>query len=111
LITNLIVETSAKAPVTIPEFADDADELNKYAGKKITDVMSAAIAGTNQAYADDNRPTADILLPRLTAYEIGEVLQMDMVATGGEGRLHGINSFRQPGREAYQKDLDAELSK
>lgn len=111
LITNLIVEKSAKPPVTIPELADDADQLNKYAGKKITDVMSAAIAGTNQAYADDKRPTTDILLPQLTAYEMGEVFQMFMLATAVEGRLIGINPYGQPGVEAYKKNMNAELSK
>lgn len=110
LITNVIVESPSKPPVAIPRFDHDADQLNKYAGKTIADVMNAAIAGTNQAYAEDRRPTADILLPRLTAYELGELLQMLMLATAVEGRLIGINPYGQPGVEAYKKNMNAILS-
>lgn len=111
LITNLIVERPSKPPVPIPELPGDPDSLNRYAGKTIQDVMAAAIAGTNQAYAEDRRPTADILLPELTAYEMGELLQMLMLATAVEGRLIGINPYGQPGVEAYKKNMNAILSR
>ncbi len=111
LVTNVVVEKPAKPPVAIPELPGDADQLNKYAGKTIADVLSAAIAGTNQAYAEDRRPTTDIRLPELTAYEMGELLQMLMLATVVEGRLIGINPYGQPGVEAYKKNMNAILSK
>lgn len=111
VITNVIVETTSKPPVKIPRLDSDADQLNKYAGKSMAEVLSAAIAGTNQAYADDKRPTADILLPKLTAYEMGELLQMLMLATAVEGRLIGINPYGQPGVEAYKKNMNAILSR
>lgn len=111
LITNLIVEKPSKPSPVIPELPGDADSLNKYAGKTIQDVLSAAIAGTNQAYAEDRRPTADILLPELTPYEMGELLQMLMLATAVEGRLIGINPYGQPGVEAYKKNMNAILSR
>ena len=110
LITNLIVEETRGEPLEIPRFDNDADQLNKYAGKSIADVLEAAIAGTNQAYAEDDRPTADIRLPRLDAYEMGGLLQMLMLATAVEGRLIGINPYGQPGVEAYKKNMTAELS-
>lgn len=111
VITNVIVEKASKPPVTIPKLDNDADGLNKYAGKSMTEVLSAAIAGTNQAYADDKRPTADILLPQLTAHEMGELLQMLMLATAVEGRLININPYGQPGVEAYKKNMNAILSR
>jgi len=111
LITNVIVEKTSKPPVPIPKLAGNADELNKYAGKTIASVMSAAIAGTNQAYAEDKRPTANILLPELTAYEMGELLQVLMLATAVEGRLIGINPYGQPGVESYKKNMNAILSR
>jgi glucose-6-phosphate isomerase len=111
LITNVIVEKTSKSPVAIPELAGDADSLNKYAGKTIPTVLSAAIAGTNKAYADAKRPTADIHLPELTAYEMGELLQMLMLATAVEGRLIGINPYGQPGVEAYKQNMNAILSR
>ncbi|QDT35682.1 glucose-6-phosphate isomerase [Stratiformator vulcanicus] len=110
LITNVIVGSANNEPVVIPEVEDDADQLNKYAGKTIPEVLDAAIAGTNKAYADDKRPTADIKLPQLDAYHIGELLQMLMIATVVEGRLIGINPYGQPGVEAYKQNMNAILS-
>ena len=113
LITNVIVERTEQVPVPLPKVADDRDQdqLNKLSGKTYADVMSAAIQGTNQAYAEANRPTADILLPHLDAYSIGELLQMLMLATVLEGRLIGINPYGQPGVEAYKKNMTAILNK
>lgn len=113
LITNVIVERTNQVPVPLPKVADDRDQdqLNKLSGKTYADVMSAAIQGTNQAYADVNRPTADILLPHLDAYSVGELLQMLMLSTVLEGRLIGINPYGQPGVEAYKNNMTAILNR
>ncbi|HEX6984269.1 MAG TPA: glucose-6-phosphate isomerase [Planctomycetaceae bacterium] len=111
LVTNVIVERPSKPPLAIPKLPGDPDGLDKYAGKTIADVLRAAIAGTNQAYAEDRRPTTDLLLPELTAYEMGELFQMLMLATVVEGRLIGINPYGQPGVEAYKKNMTAILSR
>jgi glucose-6-phosphate isomerase len=111
LITNVIVGKTSKPPLAIPELPGDSDSLNKYAGKTIAEVLSAAIAGTNKAYADAKRPTADLHLPEMTAYEMGELLQMLMLATVVEGRLIGVNPYGQPGVEAYKQNMNAILSR
>jgi glucose-6-phosphate isomerase len=111
LITNVIVDRASSPPVTIPKVADDRDQdqLNRLAGKPMPELLAAAIAGTNKAYADDHRPTADIHLPQLDAYAVGQLLQMLMLATALEGRLIGINPYGQPGVEAYKKNMGAIL--
>lgn len=103
LVTNVIVAQHASEAVGIPCFQPDGDDLNQYASKTVPDVLTAAIRGTNQAYADDRRPTADLTLPRLSEYSLGQFLQMMMLATVLEGRLLGINPYGQPGVEAYKK--------
>ncbi len=112
LITNVIVEAAGSPPLEITPSQFDQDKLNKYAGKTVPRLLSAAVRGTNRAYADDARPTADIILPRLDPYTVGQLLQMFMLATVLEGRLIGINPYGQPGVEAYKKNmqqiLDAE---
>lgn len=107
LITNLIVESPAGDPVTLPEVPEslDQDGLNQLAGKGIPELLQAAMQGTNQAYADVARPTADLRLPRLDAYALGELLQMLMLATVVEGRLLGINPYGQPGVEDYKRNM------
>ena len=110
LIHNLFAVETAGADPEIPESDDDQDGLNRYAGSTVFDVLTAAREGTDQAYAEDRRPTADIALPKLNAYSIGGLLQFFMLATATEGRLIGVNPYGQPGVEAYKKNMTAILS-
>lgn len=112
LITNVIVEKPKRDPLTIPEVSDklNQDDLNKYAGLSMHAIQEAALRGTNKAYADDDRPTADIRLPELNEYALGELFQMLMLATAVEGRLININPYGQPGVEAYKTNMTAILN-
>lgn len=104
LITNVIVEGTSQEPIGIPKFDSDLDDLDRFTSKSVADVLSAAIQGTNQAYAEENRPTADLILPKVSEYTLGQFFQMLMLATVLEGRLIGINPYGQPGVEAYKKN-------
>jgi glucose-6-phosphate isomerase len=109
LITNLVVEQAHRDPVAIEPSDFDQDKLNAFSGRTLPELLRAAIAGTNQAYADDLRRTATITLPRLNEGSIGQLFQMLMLATVVEGRLVGINPYGQPGVEAYKKNMAAIL--
>jgi glucose-6-phosphate isomerase len=109
LITNLIVEKPHRDTVAIERSDLDQDKLNELAGKTLPDILRAAFAGTNQAYADDYRNTATIRLPRLDEASLGQLFQMLMIATVLEGRLVGINPYGQPGVEGYKKNMNAIL--
>jgi glucose-6-phosphate isomerase len=108
-ITNLIVETGNRPALAIGKSDNNEDGLNELATKTIPEVMAAAIEGTNQAYREDNRPTGDLMLPRLDEYHLGQLFQMLMLATVLEGRLIGINPYGQPGVEAYKRNMNAIL--
>ena len=41
--------------------------------------------------------------------DVGQVMQMLMLATVVEGRLMGINPYGQPGVEAYQRNMNTLL--
>ena len=107
VITNVIVDGISGTDVHLPPAPEnlDQDQLNRLAGKSVSELMSAAIQGTNQAYAEDKRPTADLHLPRKDAYALGQLLQLFMLATVLEGRLIGINPYGQPGVEGYKKNM------
>ncbi|HEX2475436.1 MAG TPA: glucose-6-phosphate isomerase [Lacipirellulaceae bacterium] len=109
LITNLFAERPRSEPVAIGRSDLDEDGLNELANKTLPDILAAALAGTNKAYRDDNRPTADIRVPQLDEYTIGQLFQMLMLATVTEGRLIGINPYGQPGVEAYKRNMNAIL--
>ncbi len=110
LITNLLPGAPTGAAVTVPKRDDDHDQLNKFAGYEVPRILQAAIDGTNKAYADDKRPTADIALPTVNEHTVGQIFQMLMLATVVEGRLVGTNPYGQPGVEAYKKNMNAILS-
>lgn len=111
LVTNVITDKPTKPAPAIGRSDFDQDGLNELADKTLPDVLSAAIAGTNQAYREVNRPTADLHLPQLDEFTLGQLFQMLMLATVVEGRLIGINPYGQPGVEAYKKNMNAILRK
>ena len=105
LITNLLVGEPRRDRLTLPAlgaFAANEDKLDDLVGRSWPEMLAAAAAGTNEAYARDKRPTADIVLPRIDEHTIGQLLQMLMLATVVEGRLVGTNPYGQPGVEAYK---------
>ena len=109
LITNLLPGTPQSPPVTVPKHELDHDQLNQLAGVTLPRILQAAIDGTNKAYADERRPTADLVLPTINEHSLGQLFQMLMLATVVEGRLVGTNPYGQPGVEAYKKNMQANL--
>jgi glucose-6-phosphate isomerase len=109
LITNLLPGRPHRAPIQVPKHGLDQDQLNQLAGVTMPRILQAAIDGTNKAYADENRPTTDLVLPSITEHSIGQLFQMLMLATVVEGRLVGTNPYGQPGVEAYKKNMQANL--
>ncbi len=107
LITNLIVNpASIGDPIVVGRSDRDEDKLNAIARKTLPEILEAAYLGTNKAYCDDGRPTAEIRLPALDEASLGQLFQMLMLATVVEGRLVGVNPYGQPGVEAYKKNMN-----
>ena len=109
LFTNVIVESWRQDALTVERSQRDHDGLNRIADKSLPEIMSAAIDGTNAAYRDDARPTADIRMPHVNEFTMGQLFQMLMLATVVEGRLLGINPYGQPGVEAYKRHMQKNL--
>jgi glucose-6-phosphate isomerase len=106
LITNLVVGEPRRDPIQLPPlggYAANQDKLDDLVGKTWPEMLAAAVAGTNEAYAAAKRPTADLLLPRIDEHVLGQLLQMLMLATVVEGRLVGTNPYGQPGVEDYKQ--------
>lgn len=111
LITNVIVDTPRRDKLAVGSSEMDEDQLNPLADRSLGDLMSAAIAGMKQAYADGRRPTAELHLPKLNEASLGQFFQMMMLATVVEARLLGLNPYGQPGVEAYKKHMNEVLRK
>jgi glucose-6-phosphate isomerase len=102
LINNVIVKSPRSVPVMVQMADHNEDGLNAFSRKGLPDLTNAALRGTNQAFFDHGRPTADIVIPTVSEHTIGQLLQMMMLATVVEGRLMGINPYSQPAAEAYK---------
>jgi glucose-6-phosphate isomerase len=112
LITNLFVETgAARKAIKVGTSDRNEDQLDVLAGKTLPEILEAARLGTNQAYRDDRRPTADLRLPAIDEHSLGQLFQMLMLATVVEGRLIGINPYGQPGVEAYKRNMNRILGR
>ena len=111
LFTNLIVDGWRCDPLAVGHSELDQDSLNDLADKTLPEIMSAAIQGTNEAYRSDGRPTADIHLPQVNEFYLGQLFQMLMLATVVEGRLIGINPYGQPGVEFYKQNMNRILGR
>lgn len=109
VINNLVVQNPVHPPIMIGMSDHNQDDLNQYNRKGLPDLMAAAQRGTNQAYFDAARPTADLIMPTLSEHTMGQLLQMLMLATVVEGRLMGVNPYGQPGVEAYKRNMKAVL--
>lgn len=104
--TNLIVDKWRTDPLSVGKSSNDQDQLNELASKTLPDIMTAAIAGTNQAYREDGRPTVDFHFPMVNERYLGQFFQLMMLATVVEGRLIDINPYGQPGVELYKKNMN-----
>lgn len=111
VVNNLIVDEYRFDPLPVGRRNSDPDALNDLADRSLPDIMTAAIAGTNQALRDDGRPTTNLHLPRADEASLGQFFQMLMLATVVEGRLLGLNPYGQPGVEAYKKNMNRLLAR
>ncbi|MEZ6143100.1 MAG: glucose-6-phosphate isomerase [Zavarzinella sp.] len=104
-INNLMVKSTRHAPIAVGMNDRNEDDLNQFSRRTLPEILTAAAAGTNQAYWEAARPTATITLPVLSEHTIGQLMQMLMLATVVEGKMLGINPYGQPGVEAYKKNM------
>jgi glucose-6-phosphate isomerase len=106
IYTNLSVDRWRWDPLPIGWRADDTDGWNERAEQTLPELMDAAARGAREACRAAGRPTAELRLPQVDEFYLGQLLQMLMLATVVEGRLIGVNPCGQPGLRAYQGPLN-----
>ena len=95
----------------MPSDAENLDGLNFLAGKRVDEVNKMAELGTQLAHVDGGVPNMRISVPTLNEKCIGGLLYFFEKACGISGYLLGVNTFNQPGVEAYKKNMFALLNK
>ena len=97
--------------VEIPSDAQNLDQLNFLAGKRVDFVNKQAELGTKLAHLDGGVPQIRIEIPKLNEYYLGQLIYFFEKACGISGYILGVNPFNQPGVEAYKKNMFALLDK
>ncbi|MDO5397478.1 MAG: glucose-6-phosphate isomerase [bacterium] len=108
--TAVLVDEPRK-DVTIEATEDNLDGLNFLAGKTVDYVNSKAAIGTALAHMDGGVPNLIVRVPKLDAYNFGQLVYFFEKACGISGYLLGVNPFNQPGVESYKKNMFALLGK
>lgn len=111
VFNNIIVENYRHDSLTVGHSDRNQDGLNDIADRTMPELMAAAIKGTNEALAEDGRPSTNIILPTIDTFVLGQLFQMLMIATVIEGRLMGINPYGQPGVEQYKRNMNKNLGR
>ncbi|MDE7377813.1 MAG: glucose-6-phosphate isomerase [Paraprevotella sp.] len=94
-----------------PADEENLDGLNFLAGKRIDEVNKMAELGTQLAHVDGGVPNMRLIVPTLNEYYLGQIIYFFEKACGISGNLLQVNTFNQPGVEAYKKNMFALLNK
>lgn len=97
--------------ILFPSDNENLDGLNFLAGKRVDEVNKMAELGTRLAHVDGGVPNIRIITPALNEYYIGQLIYFFEIGCGISGNLLGVNTFNQPGVEAYKKNMFALLNK
>ena len=91
--------------VLFPSDDENLDGLNFLAGKRVDEVNKMAELGTQLAHVDGGVPNMRLSVPVLNEYYLGQIIYFFEKACGISGNLLGVNTFNQPGVEAYKKNM------
>ena len=75
------------------------------AGKKVSDISDAMVRGVINAHRQVGIPVVEIHIPKLDAFEFGQLLYFLETTCAVTAMLGGVNPFDQPGVEAYKKEM------
>ena len=85
--------------MAIPARAGLPEELAYLQGHTLGELLLAEQDATSAALARMGRMNATLVLPRLDAETMGELLMFFQLATGFAGAWYGVDPFDQPGVE------------
>ena len=101
----------ARREVVIGSDAQNLDQLNYLAGKRVEHCNAMAQLGTKLAHIDGGVPQLEVGVEQIDEYNLGAIFYFFEFACGISAYVLGINPFNQPGVEAYKKNMFALLRK
>lgn len=95
----------------VPFDPENTDGLNFIALKDLDHINKMAALGTRLAHVDGGVPNISIMLEKIDAYHLGQLIYYFEIGCAFSGYMLGVNPFDQPGVEAYKKNMFALLGK
>lgn len=111
LIETLFVVESPISDLGIAEAESDTDQLNYLSGKTFHEINQSAREGTVQAHVEGGVPVTKIILEKLNAQQVGELIYFYELMTAVYVYMLNVNPFNQPGVENYKKAMYRLLGK
>lgn len=112
ILETIIEVKSAVADIKVPEAEElDTDSLSYLAGKSIHEINKSALEGTAEAHEDGGVPVLKIILDRLNAQHLGELIYFYEYLTAIYVTMLDVNPFNQPGVESYKQAMYRLLGK
>ena len=97
--------------IVVPDVFPGEAAVAKFAGLSMADALEVARESNAEALAADGRFSAVFVLPKLTAFHLGELLFLLALSIAYEGELAQVDAFDQPGVEAYKRIMGPKLAK
>lgn len=94
---------------TIPNVFPEAQKLADISGVTMSQALEVARESNAKALASNHRFNALFSLPKLDAYNLGQLLYMLALSIAYEGELADVDAFNQPGVEAYKRIMGPSL--
>ncbi len=107
-IYQFITVKNIKWDLQLPE---ETLVLDYIAGKKISQIFKALYEGTKNALLKTHRPLVEIVLDRYSAFNLGYLFMLYMLATVAAAQILKVNPFGQPGVELGKKLAKEKLKK
>ena len=87
----------------IPSVLNQVPQFGYLKGQSMNTLMAAELRGTMDALKASARPVIKVVLPKVNAHTVAQLLYMLEVETAMAGRLYNVNTFDQPGVEEGKK--------
>ena len=87
----------------IPNAFPTAPQLAAISSLHLSQALEVARVANADALVSDDRFNATFVMPQLNAYHLGELLYMLALSVAYEGELANVDTFDQPGVEAYKR--------
>ncbi len=81
----------------------DLQAFNELTGITMNQLMDAELNATRQALTNSRKPNFTVTMPRLNAYNLGQLFFLFQTLTAVAGYALGIDPFDQPGVEEGKK--------